>query len=111
MSAPAFCRHGRLSDGCEDCAVLSALERGVALPTPVPVLVPVVPEVADRDTDVELSEGRSVFVAAGDPFPLELVAGTRHPRRPEPADAAAAVAAAHGVEDETAGRHRDAAVE
>jgi hypothetical protein len=80
VTAPAFCAHGRLGNHCENCAMVAALERGHTLPTPVPSGPVPDPELAAHDLDVELGDGRSVFVAAGDPIPPEHAARPRRRR-------------------------------
>ncbi len=89
-----FCDHNRLADHCEDCAFVSALERGVVPPdgkardtnTPPRVTVDV-DTVIDRSAD--LGPGRETFVAAGDAIPVGLENHTRSARgstdNPKPA--------------------------
>lgn len=82
ISGPAFCKHGRLADGCEDCAMVAALERGYVHPHPDQAPPVPAPERAEQDLYCDHGDGRMVFVAAGDPIPTALVQLPRIPRSP-----------------------------
>lgn len=80
--AGLYCEHGRIPDGCEDCAYQAAKERGAPVP---PQLHPTTPEPAktvtvEEDTLVDVGAGVSVLVAAGDDVPADLIGKPRHPR-------------------------------
>lgn len=83
-SGPTLCPHGRLSDGCEDCALLAAMERGYVHPHQKPAPAPA-PERADHDLYCNHGDGRYVLVNAGDVIPPALVHLPRVPRTPAPA--------------------------
>lgn len=87
IPGPAFCPHGRLSDGCEDCALLAGMERGYR-PQPAHTTQPPAPEHAEHDLYCDQGEGRFVFIAAGDAIPAALAGLPRLPRTPpaSPAD-------------------------
>lgn len=75
-----YCEHGRLSDGCEDCALIKAMERGYR-PHTLPALTQ--PEAEVAETDLYLNHhdsGRYTLVRAGDPIPVELTHLPREPR-------------------------------
>lgn len=67
-----YCEHGRLADGCEDCALIKAMERGYQ-PHTLPALTQTAPDVADHDLYLNHHDsGRYTFIRAGDPIPTEL---------------------------------------
>ncbi len=79
LGGPVFCEHGRLSDGCEDCALAAAMERGYVHPHQRPAPAPE-PERAGADLYVDRGEGRYTLVIAGDVIPASLVNLPRVPR-------------------------------
>lgn len=81
IPGPAFCKHGRLADSCEDCALLSAMERGYVHPHQKPTPAPE-PERAEHDLYCDHGDGRYVLIVAGDVIPPSLVHLPRVPRTP-----------------------------
>lgn len=80
--ADLYCEHGRIPDGCEDCAYVEAKKRGAPVPPQLHPTKPKAPSpvTVDEDTLVDVGEGVSVLVAAGDDVPADLTGKSRHPR-------------------------------
>lgn len=81
LPGPAFCQHGRLADGCEDCALLTAMERGYRPQAADTAQLPK-PERAEVDLYCDQGDGRYVLVIAGDVIPPALAHLPRVPRTP-----------------------------
>jgi hypothetical protein len=88
LPGPAFCKHGRLTDGCEDCALLAAMERGYRPQAADTAQLPK-PERAEVDLYCDQGDGRYMLVIAGDVIPPALVHLPRVPRTPPERDTAA----------------------
>jgi len=86
IPGPVQCPHGRLTDGCEDCALRSAMERGYVHPHQKPAPAPP-PERSEHDLYLDRGHGRYVLVNRGDVIPSALADLPRVPRAPaqEPA--------------------------
>ncbi len=92
MPGHPICTHGRLPDGCEDCAYVAAMERGAPVaPRPDRPEVPE-PELADADLYLDQGDGRFTYVRAGDAIPAHLTQLARHPRAGAPQAAPGPVA-------------------
>lgn len=89
LPGPVLCDHGRLSDGCEDCALRSALERGYVHPRTRNHHPHHPPETAAHDLYLDRGEGRYVLVNAGDPIPGSMADLPRIPRIPPAAQESA----------------------
>lgn len=79
IPGPALCPHGRLSDGCEECALVAAMERGYRHPHEKPKPAPE-PERAAEDLYLDRGDGRYVLVLKGDVIPPALAELPRVPR-------------------------------
>jgi hypothetical protein len=75
-----YCEHGRLSDGCEDCALITGIERGYR-PNPVPAPKGAQPELADGDTYLDHGGDTYTYIRSGEPIPSSM---THLPRSPKP---------------------------
>jgi len=74
-----ICEHRRTADSCQDCALRRAETHGLAHGVPLVVVEAPERERAEDDLLLEAGDGRSVFVAAGDPIPLDLLDAARQP--------------------------------
>lgn len=82
MRADLYCEHGRLDGLCEECAYQDAKQRNVPVRDHLYRKEPPAAKVdtVDEDTLVDIGEGASVLVAAGDDLPADLMDKPRHPR-------------------------------